>query len=109
MADDESSNRDIDETITEAEAGSQAAGDHAPRPGDTGDARTDEIRDVERPTTIGDDGDPASSPEAGLSPTETGSGGAQNIAGARIPDRAAAGQPLPDEPPFDSRSGGSSD
>jgi hypothetical protein len=28
-------------------------------------------------------------------------GGAQRIAGARVPDRKAGGEPVPDGPPFD--------
>ncbi|MGI8752657.1 MAG: hypothetical protein ACR2MN_10165 [Acidimicrobiales bacterium] len=94
----------VDEGIAKAEAGSQGEGDHtAPDPGDTGQSRREEIRNVEGATEGRVDHDPgeATEPEQGLSPTETGSGGAQNIAGARISDRVAGGQPTPDDPPFD--------
>lgn len=94
----------VDEGVAKAEAGSQVEGDHtAPDPGDSGEARRDEIRNVEGATEGRVDRNPgeATQPEQGLSPTETGSGGAQNIAGARISDRVAGGQPTPDDPPFD--------
>ena len=42
-------------------------------------------------------------PTPGVDPREAaGSGGAQSQPGARVSDRAAAGEPLPDGPPFDS-------
>jgi hypothetical protein len=100
----------VDEAVTKAETGSQVDGVHAPAgPGDIGDSRREQIRDIggaTEDTVDRNPGEPATPPEPRLSPTETGSGGAQNIAGARISDRVAAGQPLPDEPPFDSHSEG---
>lgn len=98
----------VDEAIAKAEARSQGEGDHtAPDPGDSGESRREEIRSVEGATEGRVDRNPgeATQPEEGLSPTETGSGGAQNIAGARISDRVAGGQPTPDDPPFDDADG----
>ena len=95
----------VDEAIDKAETGSQTEGAHTPPdPGDTGDARREHIADVAGATDDRPDRNPSersTPPEPGLSPTETGSGGAQNIAGARVSDRVAGGQPLPDDPPFD--------
>ncbi|MDQ6840721.1 MAG: hypothetical protein M3137_20885 [Actinomycetota bacterium] len=102
--DDDRSGTTVDEGIARAEVGSEVEGFHtAPEEGDTGESRRAEIRDVEGATEGTVDRNPgeATPPEPGLSPTKTGSGGAQNIAGARISDRMAGKQPLPDEPPFD--------
>jgi hypothetical protein len=102
-SDQDCSGAPVDEAVAKAETGSQVDGVHMPPgPGDTGDSRREQIRDfgaAHEPTMDRNPGEPAVEP--GLSPTETGSGGAQNIAGARISDRVAAGQPVPDEPPFD--------
>jgi hypothetical protein len=109
-SDQDRSGATVDEAVANAEAGSQVDGVHTPPgPGDTGDSRREQIRDIGGATEGRVDrnpGEPATPPEPGLSPTETGSGGAQNIAGARISDRVAAGQPVPDEPPFDVDSDG---
>lgn len=87
-------------SFAKAEAGSEVEGAHnAPDPGDTGEFRREEIREVEGATDDDNPGE-ATTPEPGLSPTETGSGGAQNIAGARISDRVARGQPQLAEPLF---------
>jgi len=108
--DDDSGGSTVDEAISKAESGSQVDGVHTPPdPGDTGDARREEIGTVDGATEGRYDrnpGEPAPPAEPGLSPTETGSGGAQNIEGARISDRVAAGQPLPDEAPFNAGSEG---
>lgn len=101
--DDERSGSTVDEAIAKAEAGSQGEGEHtASDPGATGEHRRAEIRNVEGATEGTVEGNPGGSaePQPGLSPTEMGSGGAQDIAGGRISDRVAGGQPVPDEPPF---------
>jgi hypothetical protein len=44
----------------------------------------------------------AGTPSSGTDPREAaGSGGAQSQPGARMSDRASAGEPLPEGPPFD--------
>jgi hypothetical protein len=44
-----------------------------------------------------DDAPAAGNPD----PAQAGSGGAQSVVGARASDRVAAGEPLPDSPPYD--------
>ena len=49
----------------------------------------------------GNDGEPVAPLEPGPSPADVGSGGAQRVEGARISDRVAGSEPVPDGPPFD--------
>lgn len=103
---------DIDEAVAESEDGSQVEGVHKPaEPGAApGDSRLEQMTEVEGLTAGGNvHGDPDEATallEPGPSPAEIGSGGAQRIVGARISDRVAAGQPVPDGPPFDTNSAG---
>ncbi len=102
--DDDRSGATVDEAIAKAEAGSQVGEAHDPSdPGDTGDSRTEQIAHVGGATEGTVEGTPGETtpPDPGPSPTDIGSGGAQRIVGARISDRVAAGEPVPDGPPFD--------
>lgn len=98
----------IDESVEKAEAGSQVEGKHIPSgQAPSGESRLEQMPDV---AGVGEgrvDGNPdekGTPPEAGPSPGDIGSGGAQRIAGARISDRVAGGEPVPDGPPFDTDS-----
>jgi hypothetical protein len=112
-SDEDLSGATIDEAIEKAEAGSQVAGAHTTSgQAASAQSRAEEIREVHGLTegkVYGNPGEPATPPEPGPSPTESGSGGAQNIIGARISDRVAAGEPVPDGPPFDTDSGNTHD
>jgi hypothetical protein len=72
--------------------------------GASGASRVERMADVQE-TTEGrvdrDDGDPAAPLDPGPSPADVGSGGAQRVEGARISDRVAGSEPVPDGPPFD--------
>jgi len=100
----------VDEAVAKAEAGSQVEGVHTPSgQEESGESRVEQMVDVEGVTEGRVDGSPgelATPPEPGPSPAEIGSGGAQRIVGARISDRVAAGEPVPDGPPFDTDSEG---
>jgi hypothetical protein len=94
----------ISDSIDKAEEGSQVAETHAePVTTESEEARLTEIHDDERGTSRveGDPDEPTSPPEPGLDPADVGPGGAQHVIGSRISDRVAAGQPVPDGPPFD--------
>lgn len=96
---------DVEEAVDNAEDGSQAEGVHTPaRAGESGDSRLEQMRDVDV-TSDRDDGESVGSatqkPQPGPSPADIGSGGAQRLEGARISDRVAGGEPVPDGPPFD--------
>lgn len=97
----------VDEAVEKFEAGSQVEGRHTPSgQAASGESRAERMVDVEREST--DLAGPEKTREAGVpisagpSPVDIGSGGAQRIAGARISDRVAGGEPVPDGPPFDS-------
>jgi hypothetical protein len=95
----------MDETIAEAEEGSQVTAPHRESVTTASeDGRLEEIHDAERDgdSVTGDPGSSAEPPERGPGPTDIGSGGAQHVVGARISDRVSTGQPVPDGPPFDS-------
>jgi hypothetical protein len=99
------SGRDIEEGIARAEQGSPVEGEHdLEGSGPSGASRGERIVDVPE-TTEGrverNEGEPAEPLEPGLDPSEAGSGGAQRIVGARISDRVAGSEPVPDGPPFD--------
>jgi hypothetical protein len=101
----ERSGRDIEEGIARAEEGTDEQGTHTlAGSGPSGDSRVERMADVEE-TTEGrverDEGDPAAPLEPGPSPADVGSGGAQRVEGARISDRVAGSEPVPDGPPFD--------
>jgi hypothetical protein len=109
--DDALSGSDINESIAKAEAGSQVREVHtASDPGQDEAERIEEIEDVAGATEGRRDGQPGASTvaEPGPSPRDIGSGGAQRVEGARISDRVAAGQPVPEAPPFDIDEGGES-
>ena len=96
----ERSGRDIEEGIARAEEGTDVQGTHTLEgSGPSGDSRVERMADVEE-TTEGrvehNEGDPASPLEPGPSPTDVGSGGAQRVEGARISDRVAGSEPVPD-------------
>ena len=103
----ERSGRTIDEAVDKAEAGSHVDGEHTP----SGQAASGESR-VERMVDVEPKGaSPAAEDEArqdgprtpsSPSPADIGSGGAQRIEGARISDRVAGGEAVPDGPPFES-------
>lgn len=100
----------VEEAVETAEAGSQVDGPHTPD-GHTasGESRVERIRDAETGSAGAVDsgvGDAATQPEPRPSPADMGSGGAQRIDGARVSDRVAAGEPVPDGPPFDTDSEG---
>ncbi len=103
-ADHSRSGASIDEAIETAQAGSRVEGTHTTaQQADQSEERAAEIRDYHAEAESGP-GAPAGPPpvaERGPSPTESGSGGAQNIMGARISDRVSAGEPVPDGAPFD--------
>jgi len=97
------SGADIAESIGRAEAGSAVEGQH-----ERGHEGRPDVSPVEQAAgdpemtegqvVLGDgEGGPAN---PGKDPREAGSGGAQSQPGARVSDRAAAGEPLPDGPPF---------
>ena len=94
----------VDEAVAKAEAGSQVEGVHTPSGREaSGESRAERMVDVEGVTNGRVDGNPdeaTTPPKPGPSPAETGSGG------ARISDRVAAGEAVPDGPPFDTDSEG---
>jgi hypothetical protein len=95
----------IDAAIRTAEDDSQAEDDHTldKVADDVGESRVEGMTEqpVTEPRTEGAPGTSSGAPEPGPSPADIGSGGAQRIEGARISDRVAAGEPVPDGPPFD--------
>ena len=80
---DSRSGTDVNEAIEKAEANSQVE-----------EGATEGRRD-------GGEGEPTTAPDPGPSPADIGSGGAQRIEGGRISDRVAAGEPVPEGPPFE--------
>jgi hypothetical protein len=100
----ERSGRDVEESIARAEAGTDEQGKHTlENSGPSGDSRVERMADVEETTEgrVDRDGGPAAPLEPGPSPADVGSGGAQKVEGARISDRVAGSEPVPDGPPFD--------
>lgn len=98
----------IEDAIATAEAGSAVEGVHTlDGSGPSGASRIEQLPAVAGITEGRLEGAPdehSTTPGPGPSPTDIGSGGAQRIAGARISDRIAAGEPVPDGPPFDTQS-----
>ena len=102
------SGRDVEEGIARAEEGTEVQGEHTlENSGPSGASRVERMAGVEE-TTEGrvekDDGERAAPLEPGPSPADVGSGGAQRVEGARISDRVAGSEPVPDGPPFDEES-----
>ncbi len=99
------SGRDVEEGIARAERGTTAQGDHTlDESGPPGASRAERIVDVEETTEGRIERDPAAlgePPSPGPSPRDIGSGGAQRVEGARISDRVAGSEPVPDGPPFE--------
>jgi hypothetical protein len=106
----ERSGSTVDEAVAKAEEGSQVEGIHTPSgQEESGESRIEQMADVEGVTegrVDGSPGEPATPPEPGPSPADVGAGGAQRVVGARVSDRVAAGEPVPDGPPFDTDSEG---
>jgi hypothetical protein len=100
----------FDEAVDSAEAGSQVEGVHTPSgEADSGESRVEQMPEVDGITdgqVVGDPAAPSDTPKPGPGPRDIGSGGAQRVEGARISDRASAGEPVPDGPPFDTDSAG---
>jgi hypothetical protein len=101
----ERSGPDVDAAIRTAEEGSEVEDEHTldDMADEVGESRVERMADqpVTEPRTEGAPGTSSGAPEPGPSPADIGSGGAQRIEGARISDRVAAGEPVPDGPPFD--------
>lgn len=96
---------DIDAAVENAEAGSPVEGVHTPSgQAESGDSRLEQMREVDVSSDRDDDQTDATATaaEPGPGPADIGSGGAQRIVGARVSDRVAGGEPVPDGPPFDS-------
>lgn len=95
---------DVDAAVANAESGSQVDGVHTPSGHEkSGESRLEQMREVDTSSNRAD-GEPSAvptPPKPGPSPRDIGSGGAQRIEGARISDRVAGGEPVPDGPPFD--------
>ncbi len=103
----ERSGQHVDEAVEKFEEGSRIEGAHTPSgQAKSGESRMERMVDVDRTSTGRSAAEQESSidesPPAGPAPTDIGSGGAQRIEGARISDRVAGGQPVPEGPPFDS-------
>jgi hypothetical protein len=95
----------VDAAIRTAEEGSEVEDEHTldEVADEVGESRVERMADepVTEPRTEGAPGTSSGAPEPGPSPADIGSGGAQRIEGARISDRVAGGEPVPDGPPFD--------
>ena len=105
----ERSGRTVDEAVEKFEAGSQVEGVHTPSgQAESGESRVERMVDVDRTSTPRSPAEEGSDTDVSLpatpGPEDIGSGGAQRLEGARISDRVAAGQPVPDGPPFGSGS-----
>ena len=100
----ERSGRDVEDAIARAEEGTEVEGRHTlEESGAPGESRVEQMTEVEEPTEGRVDRGEAQPPRA--RPDEIGAGGAQRIEGPRISDRVAAGESVPDGPPFDGERG----
>lgn len=103
----------VDEAVETAEERSQIEGVHTPSgQAESGESRVEQmpqVQGVDEPRVDGDPTEEGASGPAGPGPGDIGSGGAQRLEGARISDRAAAGETAPDGPPFDSDAGEGAD
>jgi hypothetical protein len=100
--DDDRGGVDVNEVVAKAERGSQVQATHQASGASHDEAaRIEEIQDAEGATEGRVDGNPGEStatPHPGPLPEDIGSGGAQRIEGARISDRVAGGESVPDGP-----------
>jgi hypothetical protein len=93
----------IEAAIANAEEGSVVQGVHTlPGEDENHDSRVEQMPGVEGVDGGRVDGVPGGGTplEPGPGPIDIGAGGAQRVEGARIPDRIASGEPVPDGPPF---------
>jgi hypothetical protein len=98
-ADHSRSGADVAEAVRVAEQGTGVEEVHTP-PAQPGSAPVEHA--AGDPAMTGTEGAADDAPAAGNpDPAQAGSGGAQSIVGARASDRVAAGEPLPDSPPYD--------
>jgi hypothetical protein len=98
----------IEAAIANAEEGSVVEGVHTlPGEDEDHDSRLEQMPGVDGATDGRVDGSPGDGTplEPGPGPIDIGSGGAQRIEGARISDRIASGEPVPDGPPFTEQRG----
>lgn len=97
----------VDEAVDTAEEGSQVEGVHIPSgQAASGESRVEqmpEVQGVDEPRVDGNPGESGQSGPPGPGPDDIGSGGAQRLEGARISDREAAGEDVPEGPPFGER------
>jgi hypothetical protein len=93
----------VDDAVDTAEQGSQVEGVHTPSGQEaSGQSRVEQMPEVDGADGPRADGDPDASGSPGRpgpGPGEIGAGGAQRIEGARVSDRVAAGEPVPDTDP----------
>jgi hypothetical protein len=99
-ADSALSGRDVADAVRVAEQGTAVPEVHG-LPGAPGSAPVEQAAgDPAMTGTQGTPDDEATS-TGNPDPAQAGSGGAQSIVGARASDRVAAGEPLPDSPPYE--------
>jgi hypothetical protein len=106
QADNSRSGGDVREAVQVAESGTKAEGDHShPERAKTGEAPVEQVFNdpamTEGQRTVTGIATTTGDVTPGPSPSETGSGGAQSVVGARESDRRAAGEPPAAGPPFE--------
>lgn len=105
QADSSRSGADVREAVNVAEAGTKAEGDHAhPEQAKSGEAPVEQVYNDPAMTEgqrVATGAAPTTGIAPGLSPAESGSGGAQSVVGARGSDRRAAGEPPAAGAPFE--------
>jgi hypothetical protein len=94
------SGADVAEAVRVAEQGSAVQQVHTP-PREPGSAPVEQAAGDPAMTGSQDTGDDDAPAAGNPDPAQAGSGGAQSIVGARASDRVAAGEPLPDSPPYE--------
>lgn len=100
-ADPTRSGADVAEAVRVAEQGTGIGQVHTP-PAQPGTAPVEQAAGDPAMTGTAPGPDEDGGPGVGNpDPSQAGSGGAQSIVGARASDRVAAGEPLPDSPPYD--------
>ena len=100
-ADHARSGADVADAVRVAEQGTAVEEVHTP-PDEPGSARVEQAAgDPAMTGTRGGTEDESAPTPGNPDPSRAGSGGAQSIVGARASDRVAAGEPLPDSPPYD--------
>jgi hypothetical protein len=100
QADHTRSGADVAEAVRVAEQGTGIEEAHG-LPGRSGSAPVEQAAGDPAMTGATDAPADAGSTPGNPDPARAGSGGAQSIVGARASDRVAAGEPLPDSPPYD--------